>query len=61
MFFDLTKAYNSLQTGPVEKHLRIFIWRFSPDEEWKDYDLDCVAFEDLQAANLLEIRKEQNC
>ena len=31
--FDLSKAYNSLITGPVENNLRRLIWRFSPDEE----------------------------
>ena len=55
MVFDLTKAYNALKTGPVEKHLRRFVWRFHPDEEWADYAFDCVAFGDLPAANLLEI------
>ena len=58
MVFDLTKAYNSLKTGPVEKHLRRFIWRFSPDEEWQDFAFDCVAFGDFPAANFLEIGRD---
>ena len=32
MVFDLTKAYNALKTGPVEKNLRRFVWRFSPED-----------------------------
>ena len=55
MVFDLTKAYNALKTGPVEKHLRRCIWRFHPEDEWSDFAFDCVAFGDLPAANLLEI------
>ena len=55
MVFDLTKAYNSLKTGPIEKHLRRFIWRFSPEEDWQDFAFDTVAFGDLPAANFLEI------
>ena len=55
MVFDLTKAYNALKTGPVEKNLRRFVWRFSPEDEWQDFAFDCVAFGDIPAANLLEI------
>jgi hypothetical protein len=58
MVFDLTKAYNSLHTGPVERHLRRFIWRFSPDEVWQDFAFDSVAFGDLPAANFLEIGRD---
>ena len=57
MVFDLTKAYNSLVTGPVERNLRRFVWRFNMDEDWCDYAFDCVAFGDLPAANLLEIAR----
>ena len=31
--FDLAKAYNTMRTGMVEKHLRRFVWRTSEDEE----------------------------
>ena len=30
--YDLAKAYNTMQTGLVERHLRRFIWRFGEDE-----------------------------
>ena len=59
MVFDLTKAYNGLKTGPVEKHLRRFIWRFSPDDDWIDFALDAVAFGDIPAANCLEIGRNK--
>ena len=59
MVFDLTKAYNSLKTGPVERHLRRFIWRFSPDDPWSDFAIDAVTFGDLPAANCLEIGRNK--
>ena len=55
MIFDLTKAYNSLHTGPIERNLRRFVYRFNPEDEWEDYAFDCVAFGDNPAANCLEI------
>ena len=58
MVFNLTKAYNALKTGPVEKNLRRFVWRFSPEDEWEDYAFDCVAFGDIPAANCLEIGRD---
>ena len=53
MTFDLTKAYNSLHTGLVEKNLR----RFDRSGPWLDYAFDRVAFGDLPSANLLEIAR----
>ena len=55
LVFDLTKAYNCLKTGPVERHLRRFIWRFSRESPWLDFAFDVVAFGDCPAANCLEI------
>ena len=56
--FDLSKAYNTMRTGVVEKHLRRFVWRFSEDEEWQDYGIDRVHFGDLSAACQLEVSKK---
>ena len=58
LVFDLTKAYNSLHTGLIEKNLRRFIWRFSQEEDWSDFAFDCVAFGDFPAANFLEIGRD---
>ena len=55
MMFDLSKAYNSLNTGLIERHLRRFVYRFDPTDDWSDYSFDCVAFGDNHSANLLEI------
>ena len=56
--YDLTKAYNQLKTGPVERHLRRLIWRFSPEEEWQDFAFDTVAFGDCPAGNFLELGRD---
>lgn len=55
--FDMQKAYNTMRTGPVERNLRRFVWRFSPSEEWQDYALDRVHFGDACAATQLEVAK----
>ena len=57
LVFDLTKAYNSLLTGMVEKHLRRLIWRFSPEEPWQDFGFVVVVFGDRPAAQFLELGK----
>ena len=55
---DLSKAYNTLRTGLVERHVRRFVWRFSPQEDWQDFALDRVHFGDLCAATQLEVGKD---
>ena len=49
---DLTKAYNALHTGPIERHLRRFVYRFDPTSNWEDFAFDRVVFGDNPAANL---------
>ena len=58
LVFDLSKAYNCLKTGPVERHVRRFIWRFEQSEPWQDFAFDCVAFGDCPAANCLEVARD---
>ena len=55
--FDLSKAYNTMRTSVVEKHLRRFVWRFDEDQEWEDYGIDRVHFGDRPAATQLEVSK----
>ena len=55
MVFDLTKAYNSMKTGLVEKHLRRLVWRFSSEEPWQDFGFVVVAFGDKPAGEFLEL------
>ena len=56
--FDLSKAYNTLRTGMVERHVRRFVWRFSPQDDWIDFALDRVHFGDVSAATQLEVGKD---
>ena len=56
--FDLSKAYNTLRTGMVERHVRRFVWRFSPQDDWVDFALDRVHFGDVSAATQLEVGKD---
>ena len=58
LIFDLSKAYNSLLTGPVEKFTRLIVWRdCDRTAEWKTYGYECVAFGDLSASCQLECGK----
>jgi hypothetical protein len=53
---DVTKAYHSLRTGEVEKHLRRVVWRFGiQDNDWRVFAFCTVSFGDRPAAALLEI------
>ena len=56
--FDMAKAYNTLRTGPVERHVRRFVWRFCPSDPWADYALDRVHFGDACAVTQLEVAKD---
>ena len=53
--YDLAKAYPTMRTGLLERHLRRFFWRFSPTDPWEEYAFDRVAFGDLSAGCELEV------
>ena len=55
--FDLKKAYNTMKTGIVERHLRRFVWKFSDESDWLDFAFDVVHFGDRSAACQLEVAK----
>ena len=56
LMFDITKAYNSIKTGLVEKHLRRFWFCINPlSEEWKILGFNCVQFGDCPAAAFMTI------
>ena len=40
--YDLSKAYNTMKTGIVERHLRRFIWKFREEDPWIDLAIDAV-------------------
>ena len=51
--FDLSKAYQTIRTTEVEKHLRRLIWRFDDDEDWRVFAFDRLQFGDRPAACFL--------
>ena len=56
MVLDLIKAYQSLRTGPQEKHVRRFVWIWGKLEaEWTVYAYNRVTFGDVAAALTLEL------
>ena len=56
MCSDITKAYYSLRTGEVEKHVRRVVWRYGVQgAPWKVFGFRTVSFGDRPAAALLEI------
>ena len=53
---DITKAYFSIQTGEVEKHVRRVVWRYGKqNEKWQVFAFCTVSFGDRPAAAILEI------
>ena len=58
LMMDLSKAYQALRTGKKEADLRLFLWRSSPEEEWRTYSYICVNFGDQIAALCLELAKK---
>ena len=53
--YDLAKAYNTMHTGPQERHVRRFVWRFNPADPWSDFAFDRVHFGDVPAGCQLEV------
>ena len=56
---DISKAYNSIKTGQVERHVRRYWFRFTQDAPWKVYGANCVMFGDKPAAGLMTIAVEK--
>ena len=59
LVFDISKAYNSIRTGMVKKHLRRLWFHFNPQEDWKIYGFNCIQFGDRSAATLMTIAVEK--
>ena len=57
MLFDLTKAYQQLITGAMERNLRRFLHRWSQDSDWQVFAYDRVTFGDIVAGLCLELAK----
>ena len=56
MCSDVSKAYWSLRTGEVEKHIRRIVWRYGDSTlPWKIFGFCVVSFGDRPAAAILEV------
>ena len=55
--FDLSKAYNTMRIGVVEKHLPRFVLRINEDEDWADCAIYKVNLGDLPTSCQLEVSK----
>ena len=56
---DLQKAYQAIHTGPMELHLRRFVFREARDKDWVDYVFTRATFGDVAAGLILEIAKRR--
>ena len=59
MVTDLQKAYQAIHTGPMELHLRRFLFRQSPKDSWIDYAFTRATFGDVAAGLILEVAKRR--
>ena len=56
---DVTKAYYSMLTGLLEKHIRRIIWRdCNKDDRWRVFAYVAVSFGDKPAAALLDLQDD---
>ena len=56
---DLQKAYQSIYTGPMELHLRRFLYREKMEDEWEDLAFTRATFGDVAAGLILEVAKRR--
>ena len=59
MVTDLQKAYQAIHTGPMELHLRRFVFRERRDKDWEDYAFTRATFGDVAAGLILEVAKRR--
>ena len=58
LVYDLTKAYQSIKTGEVERHTRRITWRFGDSSaDWQIFGYNVVTFGDQVAGLALELVK----
>ena len=59
VMLDLKKAYQAIHTGSKELHLRRFLYRKNPRDEWKVYGFTRATFGDVSAGLMLEVAKRR--
>ena len=59
LVYDMSKAYQSISTGEVERHVRRIVWRWGDETaDWEIYGYDVVTFGDQVAGLVLELVKK---
>ena len=59
LVYDMFKAYQSINTGEVERHVRRIIWRWGDNtKDWDIYGYNVVTFGDQVAGLILELVKK---
>ena len=59
LIYDLTKAYQSIPTRELERHVRRIVWRWGNTvADWELYGYDVVTFGDQAAGLILELVKK---
>ena len=56
---DLKKAYQAIHTGPMELHLRRFLYREKREDPWLDFAFTRATFGDIVAGLILEVAKRK--
>ena len=59
LMVDLQKAYQAIHTGPKELHLRRFLFRDDPQQEWQVFAFTRATFGDVSAGLVLEVAKRK--
>ena len=58
LVYDMSKAYQSISTGLVERHVRRIVWRWcDPSKPWESLAYNVVTFGDQIAGLVLELVK----
>ena len=57
--YNFTKAYNSIKTTMVERHVRRLWFHKSEKEPWTQYGFNTVQFGDWPAAAIMSLAVEQ--
>ena len=59
LVYDMSKAYQSIATGEIERHVRRVIWRWGDNtKDWEIYGYEVVTFGDQVAGLVLELVKK---
>ena len=58
LVYDIKKAYHSIFTGDKEFFMRLLIWKFTEDGDWKTFGHNVLGMGDIPSMTYLEIGKK---